>query len=216
MKLIKLLLLVSLFFTLNSCIFFSTYQSARMLDKKEFEVSAFASVQEDYNEPEDKNSQFGLQGAVGITKKFNLRLRYALLHRKDILTDDQDWEYVDDDDAYISSHVELEPKWSPGTQEHFALSCPLGGRFEVGSTDFQVSPTIMGSVYPSETVAITLAAKAPYLFVESAISGAATLGLTVTPKNAPLTITPEFGFVWGDYGTMTSWGIAFGVLKKRS
>ncbi len=218
-KLSLTLLAILLFLQLNSCLFFSSYQSAKMLDKQGVEVTALLSAQEDHHEIFETNPirHIGVQGAYGFSKRFNLRARYAYMVEKDLVTGSvhvngvKVSELVDD---VSSSYIDIEPKVGVGSKDRLAFSLPIGLILEDGDTEFQLTPTAFFSLNPTEWLALNFAIKSPYVVTDSVIYGAMTTGVTLSASRVPLTITPEFGFLWGDGEKRTSFGFAFGFLKQ--
>ncbi|MGM0444130.1 MAG: hypothetical protein ACQEQV_08095 [Fibrobacterota bacterium] len=224
MKTLKKILLILPLLLQQGCIFFSTYQSARLLRPGEFEGSAFASVQRDtpaegYSGAEDTYRQVGAQAGFGITEHFNLRGRYVSLIGQDVLTEDDDYVHMNGEDTtdgvFVDHYVDIEPKFG-FFRDHLALTSPVALILDGGTPNFQWTPTVIGSVYPGDVLEISLAAKTPLQVDQygNDWSFAVTSGVTILPTSIPLTFTPELGLCWSEYGTMRSFGLAIGFRKR--
>lgn len=192
----------------------STLQPAKTLGAKELETTLIGSTQKNRSHKEDKQWYIGIREAIGISKRFNVRLSMIILHYEDVLKEGE-FSFSDDFDAHQNVFfTEAELKWSPATQEFFAFTLPLGGRFEIGNSDYYLSPTLIGSVYPLQALALTASIKLPIQIKSKEFSQALNIGCTYTSDRRPLTITPELGILWSENERITSVSLSLGFIKK--
>lgn len=208
-----LLLLMGCYFPSGK--YTSTLQSAKTLEAKELETTLVGAIQNDTKNPEDKQWYIGIREAIGVSQRFNVRLSMILMHHENILKEGDFTLSNDFDEHQNIFFSEVELKWSPGNQHYFAFTIPVGARFEIGNTDYYISPLLIGSIYPTKTVALTTSLKFPIQIRSQEFSQAINLGITFTPKRVPLTVTPELGILWSQNSRTTSGALSFGFIKRR-
>lgn len=213
MHFLRLILLSVILSTMNGCLFFSTYKSAKMLDRGSFEVGGMVSTQRDISTDEpDTYNQFGIHGGIGISKKFNLHARAYWMRQKDELYHEDTYEYSEGDGVYWDNYFDIEPKWSLRDDQLIAISCPVG--IHVQEPTLAITPTFIVSPKIFEHSTFNLAVKTP-IYIEGGLTFATTAGLSIYTKG-PIVIIPEFGFLLDKQeGNMISLGIAANFQKTK-
>jgi hypothetical protein len=154
-----------------------------MLKKGQVEAQASGSV---YDSGSDVSSNIGFKLGVGLTNKFNMKLRYELMN--------QGYSFSIFGDRYSSNYnssfIELDLKF--GTQfEKFSFSIPFGYYTE---EVFQFDPRIYFSFVKTERFDITVIPKCHIygLGRESIIPGIS-LGTGISSKNKSFSFRAEAG-----------------------
>jgi hypothetical protein len=151
-----LFLLMAGLLLVSACFTYSSMQSARLVKPGQFEVTpSYSSMRfADEGKSEKVTNQFGAQLAIGMSDRFNARMRY---------------EYVqwDDDFADVSySFFALEPKIGL-VEDVIAVSLPVGLWFggDVEENDsWQAHPSIHMTALLNPVMEINGSAKYLYFF----------------------------------------------------
>lgn len=204
--------------TLSSCSYFSTFDSAKMLERNEFEISGIASKQSflGYEEENEDLSiyQFGTQFRYGFSHRFTLGGQMVLQPMIDT--------YSAGSDTYLSIYAGIEPKIALGTKNHFAFSSPVGFFYEADDKIMmpQITPSFLFTAYPEDVVSTTLTLKgvwnAGMIEYFPPPFPAGTVGITISPRSVPIRITPEFGLIWYFDSFFASFGTSVSFIKRHT
>jgi hypothetical protein len=188
MKVTQLMLVFILGVILQSCApVFSELQSARTVGKNKFEVTpSFSSVSfNDDGETEGAQNHIGLQGAYGITSRFDLRFRYEHIWLKG----EEDYDGV--------NVLGIGPKFSL-IENKVAIYAPIGRAIDEGSEDtWQWQPTLLFTLpVIADKLDVNLSPK--YLMTlckECDDYFALNLGLSISQDFSKWSLRPEYGIL---------------------
>lgn len=200
-----LIIAIALFFTGCVAPLNTSFESARMLKQGEMEfMGSYARYSTgEGSELEHSNSNISARAGIGVTDKFNIKMRYARLMPP-----------MSESDAV--NYLALEPKFTI-LQDHIAAVAPFGAYFAGGDSEFFVSPKFLFT-YPSANnkLDVTFGTKTDIFFNDWDVYLGLNLGAGFSSDLSRWAIRPEVGYLV-DLGTSDpgerayawNWGVGF-------
>lgn len=186
-----------LFLCLYGCIapVNSAFESARMLNKGDFEIQGNSSVylnSEPYvNDFSNINNNFGGALTIGVSRKYNLKLRY-----EGIIVIDNFYQFFDNTitTPKIVNFVEIGNKINIIDQK-VAFSIPLGLYIAGGDVAVMLKPRVIFSPYSSQHFQLNIIPRM-HIGVGSSIQvfPAINIGLGLSQNLNKWAIRPEIGY----------------------
>lgn len=186
----------------------STYESARMLKRGNFEAAGHYTryIYSEDGESEAVNSNFGLRFGYGITDRVDLKARYIRLAPEEEGSEGVNY-------AEMAAKFQLAERWA-------AASLPVGLYFASEETEVVISPKFLFTYPANDQFEATFAAKADIFPEDEAdLYLGFNLGLGISSNLDKWAIRPEVGVMVdpGESGASWAWGIGFSaILPGRS